>query len=109
MDMNQIMQQAQQFQQRMAEVQEELAKRRISACVGGGMVTAVVNGKNELLELKIEKDVINADDPGMLQDLIIAAINEAMKNAREAAQAEMSKLTGGLNLNIPGLSGLFGG
>ena len=109
MDMNQIMQQAQQFQQRMAEVQGELAKRRISASVGGGMVSAVVNGKSELLELKIEKEAIDPEDPGMLQDLIIAAINEAMKNAREATQGEMSKLTGGLNLNVPGLSGLFGG
>lgn len=109
MDMNQIMQQAQQFQQRMSEVQDELAKRRISASVGGGMVTVVVNGKSELLELKVEKEVIDPEDPGMLQDLIVAAVNEAMKNARDEAQVEISKLTGGLNLNAPGLSSLFGG
>jgi len=106
MDMNQIMQQAQQFQQRMTEVQQELAKQEITSTVGGGMVTAKVNGKNELLAITIEKDVINPDDQAMLQDLVVAAVNDAMKKARETMQGELSKMTGGMN--IPGLSNLFG-
>ncbi len=107
MDMNEIMQQAQQLQQRMGAAQEELAKQRITSTVGGGMVTAVVNGKNELLELKIDKEVIDPDDPVMLQDLVVAAVNDGMQKAKSAAQSEMGKVTGGLN--IPGLSGMFGG
>jgi hypothetical protein len=106
MDMKQIMEQAQQFQQKMAEVQQELAKQEITSSVGGGMVTAKVNGKNELLSISIDKEVINAADQEMLQDLVVAAVNDAMKKAREAMQGEMSKMTGGLNL--PGLSNLFG-
>lgn len=106
MDMSQIMQQAQQFQQKMAVMQQELAKQEISSTVGGGMVTARVNGKNELLGISIDKEVINPADQGMLQDLIVAAVNDAMKKAREAMQGEMAKMTGGMN--IPGLSSLFG-
>lgn len=106
MDMTQIMQQAQQFQQKMADVQQELAKQEITATVGGGMVSAKVNGKNELLSISIDKEVINPEDQGMLQDLVVAAVNDAMKKAREAMQGEMSKMTGGMN--IPGLSNLFG-
>lgn len=104
MNMEDIMKQAQQFQQRMGQVQEELAARTITSSVGGGMVTATVNGKHELLSLTIEKEVINPDDSAMLQDLVVAAVNDAMNKAREMAQSEMGKLTGGLN--IPGLSGL---
>ena len=105
MDMNQIMQQAQQFQTKMADIQNEMAGRRMTSTVGGGMVSATVNGKNELLAIKIDQEVINPDDPGMLQDLIVAAVNDAMHQAKEAMQSEMSKLTGGLNLNIPGIFG----
>ncbi len=104
MNMEDIMKQAQQFQQRMGKVQEELAAQTITSSVGGGMVTATVNGKHELLSLTIEKDVVNPDDVVMLQDLVVAAVNDAMNKAREMAQSEMGKLTGGLN--IPGLSGL---
>ncbi len=96
-----ILKQAQQMQAKMLKLQEELAARTVEASAGGGMVTAVVNGKHELVSLKIEKDVVNADDVEMLQDLIVAAVNEAVRKAVEMAQAEMSKLTGGLNL--PGL------
>lgn len=96
-----ILKQAQQMQAKMLKLQEELATRTVEASAGGGMVTAVVNGKHELVSLKIEKDVVNADDVEMLQDLIVAAVNEAVRKAVEMAQAEMSKLTGGLNL--PGL------
>ena len=104
MNMEDIMKQAQQFQQRMGQVQEELASQTITSSVGGGMVTATVNGKHELLSLTIEKEVINPDDAVMLQDLVVAAVNDAMNKATEMAQSEMGKLTGGLN--IPGLSGL---
>jgi DNA-binding YbaB/EbfC family protein len=103
MDMQAIMQQAQQFQQKMGQMQEELALKTISSTVGGGMVSATVNGKFEVVSLQIEKEAIDPDDPVMLQDLVTAAINDAMKKAREMAQAEMAKLTGGLGLNIPGL------
>ena len=106
MDMSKIMEQAQQFQAKMADIQAELAKKQLTATVGGGMVSATVNGKNELISLQIEKEVIDPDDPAMLQDLIVAAVNEAMAQAREAMHAEMGKLTGGLN--IPGLGNLFG-
>ena len=101
--MQAIMQQAQQFQQKMGQMQEELAAKTVSSTVGGGMVSATVNGKFEVLSLQIEKEAIDPNDPVMLQDLVVAAINDAMKKAREMAQAEMAKLTGGLGLNIPGL------
>ncbi|MGW8288081.1 MAG: YbaB/EbfC family nucleoid-associated protein [Desulfobulbales bacterium] len=101
MDMNQIMKQAQQMQQRLSQVQAELAARTVTASVGGGMVTVTVNGKNELLSIQIDKEVINPDDQVMLQDLIVSAVNEGIKKAQEMAQAEMKKLTGGIN--IPGL------
>ena len=106
MDINQVVQQAQQFQKRMADVQDDMAGRQLTSTVGGGMVTVTVNGKNELLALKIDSMIINPEDPNMLQDLIVAGVNDAMRKAREAMQAEMQKLTGGLN--IPGLSGMFG-
>ncbi len=97
-----IIKQAQQMQAKMARLQEELAQRTVEASAGGGMVTAVVNGKNELVSLKIEKDVVNPEDVEMLQDLIVAAVNEGVRKAQEMATAEMSKITGGLN--IPGLT-----
>ncbi len=101
MDMNQIMKQAQQFQQKMAETQEELAGRVVSSSVGGGMITVTVNGRHQVLSISIEKEAIDPEDPVMLQDLIVSAVNDAMRKASEMAQAEMGKLTGGLN--IPGL------
>ena len=97
-----IIKQAQQMQAKMARLQEELAQRTVEASAGGGMVMAVVNGKNELISLKIEKDVVNSEDVEMLQDLIVAAVNEGIRKAQEMATAEMSKITGGLN--IPGLT-----
>jgi nucleoid-associated protein EbfC len=96
-----IMKQAKKMQERMARLQEELAAKTVEASAGGGMVTCVVNGKYELLSLKIEKDVINPDDAEMLQDLIVAAVNEGIRKAQEMAAVEMGKITGGLN--IPGL------
>ena len=101
MDMNQIMKQAQQFQERLGKMQEELAERQVTSTVGGGMVSATVNGRNELVSLVIDPEVVDPKDPGMLQDLVVAAVNDAMRKAKEMAQAEMGKLTGGIK--IPGL------
>lgn len=97
-----IVKQAQQMQAKMARLQEELAHKTVEASAGGGMVNAVVSGRHELVSLKIEKDVVNPEDVEMLQDLIVAAVNEGIRKAQEMAAAEMSKITGGLN--IPGLT-----
>ncbi|MDT8440889.1 MAG: YbaB/EbfC family nucleoid-associated protein [Desulfuromonadales bacterium] len=96
-----IMKQAQQMQRRMAELQKELETRQVEASAGGGMVTAVVSGKQQLVALKVDPSVVDPEDVEMLQDLIMAAINEAVKQSHDLAQAEMGKLTGGMN--IPGL------
>jgi DNA-binding YbaB/EbfC family protein len=101
MDISSLMKQAQEFQQKMGQVQEELAKKTITSEVGGGMVKVTVNGKQELLAIQIEKEVIDPDDAGMLQDLIAAAVNDAMRKAREMMQTEMGQLTGGIK--IPGI------
>jgi DNA-binding YbaB/EbfC family protein len=99
--MGNIMKQAQQMQKKMLEVQEELALRTVEATVGGGMVSVTVNGKNEVLQVKVEPQVVDPDDIEMLEDLIVAGVNEALRKAQEMASVEMGKLTGGLN--IPGL------
>lgn len=96
-----IMKMAQQAQKKMMEIQEQLATKQVEATAGGGMVTAVVNGQQELVALRIEKAVVDPQDVEMLQDLIVAAVNEAMRKAKEMMTAEMSKITGGIN--IPGL------
>lgn len=99
--MGNLMKQAQQMQQRMVKLQEEMAQKTVEASVGGGMVTVTVNGKSELLQVKIEPQVVDPDDVEMLEDLIVAGVNEALRKAHEMVAAEMSKLTGGLK--IPGL------
>ena len=96
-----IMKQAQQMQARIARIQQELETKEVEATAGGGMVTARANGKQQLLDLKIEKDVVDPEDIEMLQDLILAAVNEAIKKSQEMIQEEMGKVTGGMN--IPGL------
>ena len=96
-----IMKQAQQMQAKIARVQQELETKEIEATAGGGMVTARVNGKQELLSLQIEKAVVDPDDVEMLQDLVLAAVNEAIKQSQEMIKEEMGKATGGMN--IPGL------
>ncbi|WP_305046385.1 YbaB/EbfC family nucleoid-associated protein [Geoalkalibacter sp.] len=96
-----IMKQAQMMQQKMARMQEELAQRTVEASAGGGMVTAVATGKQQLVSLKIEKDVVDPNDIDMLQDLVLAAVNEAIKKSQDMVQEEMGKITGGLN--IPGM------
>lgn len=103
MKMNQILKQAGELQKKLQEKQAELEKRSFSAEAGGGMVAATVNGKSELVSLKIEPEVINKDDADMLQDLIIAAVNEAARKAAEASQDQMGSLMGNMGLKIPGL------
>lgn len=97
---NTIMKQAKKMQERMAQMQKELETKTVEADAGGGMVRAVVNGKFELVSLKIEKEVVNPEDIEMLQDLIVAVVNEGVRKAQAMASSEMSKITGGLN--IPG-------
>lgn len=100
-NMKEIMRQAQRLQAKMAQVQEEIAAKRVEASVGGGMVKVVANGRPEIVSIVIEKEVIDPNDVEMLQDLVVAAVNEALKRAREMTEAMMAKVTGGLK--IPGL------
>jgi DNA-binding YbaB/EbfC family protein len=96
-----IMKEAQKLQAQMEQLQAEVGKRKVEATAGGGMVTVEANGKQEILSIKIERDVINPEDAQMLEDLVMAACNEALRKSREMVQAEMSKVTAGLK--IPGL------
>ena len=96
-----IMKEAQKLQAQMEQLQAEVAKKKVEATAGGGMVTVEANGRQEILSIKIERDAINPDDAQMLEDLVLAACNEALRKSREMVQAEMSKLTAGLK--IPGL------
>lgn len=98
-----LMRQAQKMQEKMAEVQKELAKKTCEASAGGGMVTATVNGAQELVSIKIDQSVVDPKDVDMLQDLVVAAVNEAMRRSKQMVSDEMGKLTAGLGLNIPGL------
>jgi DNA-binding YbaB/EbfC family protein len=101
----QMMKQAQKMQAKLSKIQEELAHKTVEASSGGGMVSVVVNGKNEIVDIKIEKEVVNPEDIEMLQDLILAAVNEGLRKSQEMSQEEMGKITQGLN--IPGMPGLF--
>ena len=101
MDMNEIMRQAQQMQQKMRQVQDDLASRTVTASAGGGMVSVTLNGRNELLSIEIDAEVIRPEDRTMLQDLIISAVNEGTRKSRDMAEAEMRRITGGIN--IPGI------
>jgi DNA-binding YbaB/EbfC family protein len=98
-----LMAAAQKIQGEVARMQEDLAKKTCEASAGGGMVTATVNGHYELVTLKIDKSAVDPEDVGMLQDLVLAAVNQAIAKVREMAREEAAKLTGGLNVNIPGL------
>ncbi len=100
-NMMSMMKQAQKLQAKMLEMQTEVGNRTVSAASGGGMVEATVNGRQELVSLRIDPEVVVAEDVEMLQDLITAAINEALNRAREMMAQEMAKLTGGMQ--IPGL------
>lgn len=97
-----LMKQAQKMQTEMARIQEEAGTKTVEASSGGGMINVVANGRQEILSVKIDPEVVSPDDVEMLQDLVVAAVNEALRKAQEMMTEEMSKLTGGLN--IPGLN-----
>jgi hypothetical protein len=99
--MGDLLKQAQEMQSRMAKIQEELANKTVQGSAGGGMVQVTVNGQFHMTAVRIEPSVVNAAEKEMLEDLILAAVNDGMRKARELASSEMSKLTGGLK--IPGL------
>ncbi len=101
MKFDKILKQAQKMQADMARIQEELANERIEGLAGGGMVRATVNGQGDILEVRLEKEVIDPEEKEMLEDLIVAAINDAVRKSREVASQRMSGLTGGIG--FPGL------
>lgn len=100
-NMNSMMKQAQKLQKKMLKTQEELALKTVEASAGGGMVKVVANGAQKVESIVLEKEVVDPEDIEMLQDLIIAAVNDALNKSQEMVSKEMGKLTGGLN--IPGL------
>ena len=100
-NMQQLARQAQKLQQKMTEMQEELEAREYEASAGGGMVTVKVTGKKELVSLEIKPEAVDPDDVEMLQDMVMAAVNEALRTASETMEREMNKITGGLSM--PGL------
>jgi nucleoid-associated protein EbfC len=102
MNIADMMQQAKALQERMASMQADLSAKSVTGSSGGGMVTATLNGKGELMALNIEPQLVSPDDIEMLQDLIVAAVNDGNRKAAELGKSEMTKLTGGLN--IPGFS-----
>jgi nucleoid-associated protein EbfC len=106
-DLNKMMQQASQMQQQMKEAQEELAKETVEASAGGGMVTVKATGAGEIMEVKIAKEAIDPDDAEMLEDMILAAVNEALRSAESLAQSKLGGAMGGLELppglGLPGL------
>ena len=100
MNQMQMMKQAQKMQQDLLKMQEELEQASYTATAGGGMVTATVSGKREVAALEIKPEAVDPEDVEMLQDMVIAAVNEALRKAEDAASSNMSKLTGGLNLGF---------
>lgn len=100
-NLNNLLKQAQNFQKKLEEKQQELEVRTVEASSGGGAVTAVANGKKQIIDLKIKPEVVDPDDIEMLEDLVLAAVNEALKKSEEMIASEMGKLTQGVN--IPGL------
>ncbi len=99
--LGQMMKQAQKMQAKIMKIQEEMAERSVEASSGGGMVTVTANGKQEILSIRIEPEVVDPEDVEMLQDLVAAAVNEALKKAQEMVAEEMAKVTGGMQL--PGM------
>ncbi|MGM0603227.1 MAG: YbaB/EbfC family nucleoid-associated protein [Bacillota bacterium] len=101
MKMNKLMKQAQQMQAKMAKMQEELEEKTMEATAGGGVVKVVVNGKQEIVDLQIDQDAVDPEDVEMLEDLILAAVNEGMRKVQDMVNEEMGKITGGMNM--PGM------
>lgn len=102
MDFSKIMEQAQQMQQKMKQIQEDLAKKTITGSAGGGMVQVTMNGQGEVMNVAIEKVLVNPDEQQMLQDLVAAATNDAFRKVKELGKQELGSLTGGLD--IPGIA-----
>lgn len=100
-NMNQILKQAQKMQENMQKMQQELEAKEFEVSVGGGAVTVKVNGKKELLDINMKPEVVDPDDIEMLQDLVISAVNEALRKVDDTQASQMNKMTGGMN--IPGL------
>jgi len=100
--MGNMMKQAQKLQSQMMKLQEDLADKTVESSSGGGMVSVVANGRQQIVSIRIEDEVVDPDDVEMLQDLVVAAVNDALAKAQEMVSSEMGKLTGGLN--IPGLT-----
>ncbi|MCB2217961.1 MAG: YbaB/EbfC family nucleoid-associated protein [Desulfobulbaceae bacterium] len=105
MDLSSIMQQARDMQAKMAKIQEELASKVVTGSAGGGMVNVEVTGKGELISISIEPELIDPAERVMLQDLVTAAVNDALRSARDLAKQEMTSLTGGIQ--IPGVTNMF--
>jgi hypothetical protein len=104
MDMNKMLQQVQQMQADMLKAQEELATERVEASVGGGMVTVTASGSGEIVGVKISPEAIDPDDPETLEDLVVAGVNEALRNAQDLAQSKLGGVAGDLKgLGLPGL------
>lgn len=101
MDMGNILKQAQEFQQKLSEIQQELGNKTVNGTAGGGMVTTTFNGRSELIDIDIDSEVVNSGDIQMLKDLVRSAVNDGLVKSKQLGQGELSKLTGGVN--IPGL------
>ena len=101
-NMNNLMKQAKKMQEQMVKMQQELEEKTVEASSGGGVVTVIANGKKEIMEINIQPEAVDPDDIEMLQDLILAAVNEAIRKADEMVQGEMARLTGGMGMP-PGL------
>ena len=100
-NMGNLLKKAQQLQEKMAALQEELSEKTVETSAGGGMVTVIATGKQEIASIKIDPEVVNQEDIEMLEDLVLAAVNDALFQAKQMVSEEMTKLTGGVN--IPGL------
>ena len=100
-NMGNLLKKAQQLQEKMAKIQEELSEKTVETSAGGGMVTVVANGKQEIVSIKIDPEVVDQEDIEMLEDLVLAAVNDAIDQAKQMVSEEMTKLTGGIK--IPGL------